>query len=521
MNSRAAIPAVSFRGIGKRFPGTVALRGVSFEIKAGSCHAIMGENGAGKSTLGKILAGLCRPDEGSLEIEGKAYRFNSPLEAQRAGVGMVHQELSFCPNLTVAENICLSDLPHRRGAVDWRRLHEKAQRYLDEIGVTTGVDQVLGSLTTGQVQLVQIAASLATGARIFVMDEPTSSLSTEESHRLEKLIEKLRLEEVTIVYISHRMEEIFRICDAVTVMRDGEHIATMPLSETNENQLVELMIGRTWQNFFPNHSERVPGSERLRVEGLSSLGKFRDVSFTVRAGEVIGMAGLVGAGRSEVAMAIFGLDAQRTGRVLIEGREVSIRNPREAMNHGIGLVSEDRKMHGLIPELGCGQNITLCSLHRVAPHGVIRHRKEGRLVTDFMGKLRVKAASTSAPVKVLSGGNQQKVVLAKWLARQCRILILDEPTRGVDVGVKAEIHQLIDDLAADGYAILMISSELPEVLNLSSRVMVMRNGRIVGTLARGEATQGRIMQLMAGNSVNAPQTLPLDKDPEPANSQRD
>jgi ABC-type sugar transport system ATPase subunit len=512
MNSCDAIPAVSFRGIGKRFPGTVALKDVSFEIQAGSCHAIMGENGAGKSTLGKVLAGLCRPDEGSVGIEGRVHHLNSPWEAQRAGVGIVHQELSFCPNLTVAENICLSDLPHRRGAIDWRRLREKAQQYLDEIGAVSEVDHELGSLTTGQAQLVQIAASLATGARIFVMDEPTSSLSTEESQRLYELIQRLRSKGATIIYISHRTDEIFRLCDTVTVMRDGEHIATLPLSETNENELIQLMIGRPWQIFPPHHLERVLGPERLRVEGLSSLGKFRDINFTLCAGEIVGMAGLVGAGRSEVAMAIFGLDAQSTGKIFIEDQEVSIRNPREAMNYGIGLVSEDRKGHGFIPEMGCDQNITLCSLHKVAPQGIIRHRKENHFVVDFMSKLRVKATSASTPVKLLSGGNQQKVVLAKWLARQCRILILDEPTRGVDVGAKAEIHQLIDDLAADGYAILMISSELPEVLNLSSRVMVMRNGRMAGILNRREATQESIMQLMAGNNIDAPQVSPVCKD---------
>lgn len=420
---------------------------------------------------------------------------------------------------TVAESICLSDLPHRRGAIDWRRLQEKAQQYLDEIGAASEVDHELGSLTTGQVQLVQIAASLATGARIFVMDEPTSSLSTEESQRLYALIQRLHSKGATIIYISHRMDEIFRLCDTATVMRDGEHIATMPLSETNENELVQLMIGRPWQNFSPNHLERAPGTGRLRVEGLSSLGKFRDINFTLRAGEIVGMAGLVGSGRSEVAMAIFGLDAQSTGKIFIEDQEVSIRNPRQAMNYGIGLVSEDRKGHGFIPEMGCDQNITLCSLYKVAPQGIIRRRKENHFVADFMSKLRVKATSASTPVKLLSGGNQQKVVLAKWLARQSRILILDEPTRGVDVGVKAEIHQLIDDLAADGYAILMISSELPEVLNLSSRVIVMRNGRIAGTLNRGEATQQNIMQLMAGNSLDIRQALAVCHDQDSTHSQ--
>lgn len=500
MNAERSIPAVGFHEISKRFPGTVALERVSFDVKPGACHAIVGENGAGKSTLGKILAGLYRPDEGQLEIDGIPRQFRSPIEAQRAGVGIVHQELSFCANLTVAENICLSDLPHRRGLVDRRRMRDKAQRSLEEIGAGCEIDEELGRLTTGQVQLIQIAAALATGARILVMDEPTSSLSTEESLRLESLIKELKSKGTTILYVSHRMDEIFRLCDTVTVMRDGEHVRTMPLADTCEDHLIQLMIGRAWQKFFPRHMECPAGREQLRVEELSSLGKFREVAFTICAGEVVGMAGLVGAGRSEVAMAVFGLDPQKTGRIFVEGKEAAISNPREAMALGIGFVSEDRKAHGLVPEMGCDENITLCSLDRISRLGTIRHEQESSVVADFMGKLRIKAASSHTPVKFLSGGNQQKIVLAKWLAKQCRILIFDEPTRGIDIGAKAEIHQLIDDLAAAGYAILLISSELPEVLNLSSRIMVMRNGRVVQTLDRSEATQERVMQLMAGST---------------------
>lgn len=492
------MPAVSFRKIGKRFPGTVALQDVSFDVLPGACHALMGENGAGKSTLGKILAGIHRPDEGHFEIEGVVRRFHSPLEAQRAGVGIVHQELSFCPNLSVAENICLSHLPNRAGRMDWQRLHEKAQACLDEIGAECDVSEELGRLSAGQTQMVQIAAALATGARIFVMDEPTSSLSTAESHRLEELIGQLRRRGATILYVSHRMDEIFRFCDTVTVMRDSRHVVTMPLAQTSEAELVRLMIGRTWQKLFPEHIERALGAERLRVEELSSPGKFRNVSFSLCSGEVLGMAGLVGAGRSEIAVGIFGLDSRMTGRVFVDGQEVSVHCPREAMALGIGLVSEDRKGQGLVLGMECGENITLSSLDRLSWNGVIHLAKERSVIADFFGKLQIKAASPRVPAQTLSGGNQQKLVLAKWLARQCHILILDEPTRGVDVGAKAEIHRLIDELAAAGLAILMISSELPEVLNLSTRVMVMRNGRVAGMLDRAEATQERVMQLMAG-----------------------
>jgi ABC-type sugar transport system ATPase subunit len=337
------------------------------------------------------------------------------------------------------------------------------------------------------------------------MDEPTSSLSTAESQRLEELIGQLRRSGATILYVSHRMDEIFRFCDTVTVMRDSQHVVTMPLAQTNEAELVRLMIGRTWEKLFPEHVERAPGAERLRVEELSSPGKFRNVSFSLRSGEVIGMAGLVGSGRSEIAMGIFGLDPRMTGRIFVEGREASVRCPREAMDLGIGLVSEDRKGQGLVLGMECGENITLASLDRLSWNGVICRAKERGVIADFFGKLQVKAASPQVSAQTLSGGNQQKLVLAKWLALQCRILILDEPTRGVDVGAKAEIHRLIDELAAAGLAILMISSELPEVLNLSTRVMVMRNGRVAGILDRSEATQERVMQLMAGQNGTDPQ----------------
>jgi len=458
----------------------------------------MGENGAGKSTLGKILAGIHQPDEGHFEIDGVVRRFRSPLEARRAGIGIVHQELSFCPNLSVAENICLSHLPNRAGRLDWQRLHLKAQACLDEIGAECDLREELGRLSAGQTQMVQIAATLAIGARIFIMDEPTSSLSAAESQRLEILIGQLRRRGATILYVSHRMDEIFRFCDTVTVLRDSRHVATMPLAGTDESELVRMMIGRTWQKLYPEHVERAPGPERLRVEELSSPGKFRQVSFSLCSGEVLGFAGLVGSGRSEIAMGIFGLDSGLTGRVFVDGQSVAVRSPGEAMAQGIGFVTEDRKRQGLVLGMECGENITLASMDRLNWRGIIRGADERNAISIFWEKLQVKAASAQVPAQTLSGGNQQKLVLAKWLARQCRILILDEPTRGVDVGAKAEIHRLIDELAAAGLAILLISSELPEVLNLSTRLIVMRNGRVAGMLNRAEATQERVMQLMAG-----------------------
>jgi ABC-type sugar transport system ATPase subunit len=515
-----ATAQIAFRAIEKRFPGVVALDGVSFEVSGGSCHALMGENGAGKSTLGKILAGIHCPDGGHIELEGVLRRLRSPLEARQAGVGIVHQELSLCPNLSVAENLCLFALPRRGLAVDREELLAQARRFLREVGADCDPQEELGLLSTGQTQLVQIAAALATGARILVMDEPTSSLSLAEARRLEKVIAQLRRFGTTILYVSHRMDEIFRLCDTVTVLRDGRHIATMPLSQTNPDDLVRRMIGRPLAKYFPVHATHNVGPERLRVEGFSSPGKFRDVSFRIRAGEVLGLAGLVGSGRSEVALGIFGLDRSATGRVFVEDQPVRIRNPREAMSLGIGLVGEDRKRQGVVPEMSCGENVTLASLHCPGGRGVwgrlvhcpfcprkteclrlwgfIRLGCERQWVAKFFHRLAVRAASPEAPAVTLSGGNQQKLILARCLARKCRILMLDEPTRGVDVGAKTEIHRLIDELASAGHAILMISSELPEVLNLSTRVLVMRNGCLAGALPRAEATQEKVMQLMGG-----------------------
>jgi ABC-type sugar transport system ATPase subunit len=504
LSTETSIPAVVFRGISKRFPGTLALQDVSFEVMPGTCHAIMGENGAGKSTLGKILAGIHRPDEGRLLVDGVERRFHSPLDAQRAGVAIVHQELSFCPNLSVAENICLSHLPGRAGRLDWPQLHERARFYLDQVGAECDAHEELGRLSTGQTQLVQIAAALATGAKILVMDEPTSSLSAVEAQRLEELVVSLCRQGTTILYVSHRMDEIFRLCDVVTVMRDGRHVTTQPLAQTNEAELVRQMIGRSWEKMFPVHVERAAGPERLRVERFSSPGKFHDLNFSIRSGEVLGVAGLVGSGRSEVALGLFGLDTQVSGQVYVDGNAARPRSPRDAMNLGIGLVSEDRKAQGLVLGMECGENITLSSLDRLSSSGVICQRDEQSVITKFFEKLQIKAESPHVAAQTLSGGNQQKLVLAKWLARECRVLILDEPTRGVDIGAKGEIHRLIDELATAGHAILMISSELPEVLNLSTRVIVMRHGRLVAALPRSEATAERVLKWMAGSSEETP-----------------
>ena len=491
-------PAVRFAGITKRFPGAPALTDVSLEIAAGSCHALCGENGAGKSTLGKILAGIHQPDEGRLFVHGTEVRLPSPRDALAAGVGMVHQELAFCDNLSVAENLLLGALPRRRGMVRRDAMERRAEAMLAEIGTELDVRRPVGALTIGQQQMVQIAAAVGGGARIIVFDEPTSSLSQGEAERLYALLGRLRERGVTCIYVSHRMPEIFQLCDAVSVLRDGRHVGTRPTTGLTEAELVQLMIGRPLAEYLPRHDPTARGEEVLRVEGLTVSGRFEDVSFALRAGEVVGLAGLVGAGRSEVAGALFGVAPAERGRIVIGGREVRVGSPREAIRLGIGLVPEDRKRQGLVPSASGLHNISLAILDRLSRLGWLRRGEERVLGQRYVDRLRVRTPSLDAMVAGLSGGNQQKIVLARWLAASSRVLILDEPTRGVDVGAKSEIHALIGELAAQGAAIVLISSELPELLTLADRILVLRAGRLVGEVPRAAATQDGLLRLMAG-----------------------
>src|SRR5882724_11560062 len=435
---------LSFRGITKRFPGVLALDGVSFDIERGSCHALVGENGAGKSTLGKILAGVYLADEGEIHIEGQPFQASTPLAARKQGIAMVHQELAFCPNLSVAENLCLGDLPRHAGWLDRRRTREQARAMLGEIEADLDVDRAISQLSTGQEQLVQIAAALGTKAQVIIMDEPTSSLSVGESERLFGLLAKLKQRGITVIYVSHRLEEIFRLCDAVSVLRDGRHVATEPISATNPDRIIHQMFGREVKQYTSQHLQRPLGDELLRVENLSSPGKFTNVSFSLRAGEILGFAGLIGAGRSEVAQAIFGLDPAATGKVFVRGEELPLGSVTTALRAGIGLLPEDRKRLGLVLSMNCRENTSLAVLRRLSVAGFVRRKQERSLVQRYVDRLRVKTPSMDAPIAGLSGGNQQKIALAKWLARECAILIVDEPTRGVDVGAKAEIHHLLD-----------------------------------------------------------------------------
>jgi ABC-type sugar transport system ATPase subunit len=490
--------SVSFGSITKRFPGVVALEDVTFEIAAGTCHALCGENGAGKSTLGKILAGIHQPDEGRIELDGAPVKLASPHDALAAGVAMVHQELAFCENLSVAENLCLGSMPSRAGFLSKPAMRARAHEMLAGVGAVLDVDMPVGRLTIGQQQLVQIASAIGRGARVVIFDEPTSSLSQHEVDRLYTLIGRLREQGVTCVYVSHRMEEIFRLCDAVTVLRDGRHVATTPIDAIDQAGLVEMMIGRRLEEYFPGHVRQEPGPELLRVEHASGPAGFADVSFTLRAGEVLGFAGLVGAGRSEVAQAIFGVDSRSSGEIFVRGARVDPASAADGIALGIGLVPEDRKRQGLVLSMSVLANGALSILSRIARFGFVTTAMERAHVAPFFDRLRVKAPRLETPAAALSGGNQQKVVLTKWLAARCPILIVDEPTRGVDVGAKAEIHALIDELAASGTGIILISSEMPEILNLSTRILVFREGRVVGEVARAAATADHLLRLMAG-----------------------
>jgi len=491
---------LKFENITKRFPGVVAVDNVSIEISKGCCHSLVGENGAGKSTLGKILAGIHQPNGGKISIAGEEKRFANAGQAFNAGIGMVHQELEFCENLSVAENLCLSDLPATASIVNKKQLYEKARQMLKVIGAEhINVAKRLGLLTVANQQLVQIAEAVGRNAEILIFDEPTSSLSQAETENLFHLIDELKRKSITCIYISHRLAEIFRLCDSVTVLRDGKVISTKNVSEITEDKLVEMMIGRNFEAYFPKHIKNEKGAELLRVENLSSPGKFENISFSLCAGQILGLAGLVGAGRTETAEGIFGLDNKTEGKIYVQGKQVNISTPSQALSYGIALVPEDRKRHGLVLSMNVAENICLSILKKISNFfRFIKKRKLLSFVDKYFKLLKIKAASPWVQAFGLSGGNQQKLVLAKSLATDCDILMVDEPTRGIDVGAKAEIHSLIDELAGKGKAILLISSELPELINLATNILVFREGKITGSLTRSEVTQQKVLRLMAG-----------------------
>jgi ribose transport system ATP-binding protein len=487
---------LELRGISKAFPGVQALREVHFELREGEVHVLLGENGAGKSTLMKIVTGALPKDAGEIRLKGRKVEIRNPQHALSLGISMVYQEFNLAPHLSVAENIWLGREPLRNrwlGLVDRRRMREEAAALLGRLRLRLSPDLPVARLTVSQAQLVEIAKALSAHARILILDEPTAALSESEIDELFAIIHQLKAEGVSFVYISHRLEEIPRIGDRVTVLRDGEYVATVP-ADTSPAELIRLMVGRRLEQLYPKLPAN-PGQIRLEVERLRRSGVLHDISFHVRAGEVVGLAGLIGSGRTELARAIFGADPVDCKVIRVDGEAVDIRSPRDAIRAGIAYLSEDRKLLSLALNLSVLENITLASLDRFTTGPVIRVEQEKRAAQELVQKLRIRTPSLLQQVQYLSGGNQQKVVLARWLIREAKVLLFDEPTRGVDVGAKAEIFELIGRLAQNGAAILLISSYLPELLGMCDRILVMNRGRLVGELTREEATQERILTL--------------------------
>lgn len=468
--------------IRKHYDGVQALRGASFSVVSGEVHALMGENGAGKSTLAKIAAGSVRADAGEIFLDGKAVEIESPLDAQRLGIGIIYQELDLFPHLSIAENIAIGR------PVKFRELNRFAQPFLDQVGLAANPRTMLGSLRAGEIQMVAIARALASNARILFMDEPTSSLFDDAVERLFRLISDLKKRGVAIVYVCHRMDEIFRICDRATVLRDGATVGMRLIAETNPEELIRMMVGRDLES--SSHSFSDAQELLLSVSNLSTQ-KLQNISFDLRKGEVLGIAGLVGAGRSEIGAALFGLDRRLTGTIRLNGREIAPQSPAEAIKLGIALVPEDRKREGLMMQMSVSENAVF---GRGAKFGFVNRSEERTALEPVFRSLALKTASQDVRVNTLSGGNQQKVLLARSLLANPQVLFLDDPTRGIDVGAKQEIYAVIERLASDGKGVILVSSELPELLRCSDRILVMREGRATATFARSEATEERIMK---------------------------
>ena len=491
---------LEMKNITKTFPGVKALDNVNLKVEEGEIHALVGENGAGKSTLIKVLGGIYQPDEGTIKIRGKEVKINGVLAAQENGVGIIHQEIVLVPYLSVAQNLFLGrEIKTKYGTVDKEEMNKRATEMIASLGVKIEADTLVENLTIAQQQMVEIVKAVSFNGNIIVMDEPTSSLSNEEVEQLFVIIEELKKKQVSMIYISHRMEELFRISDRVTVIRDGSYVGTRQTSETNPNELVAMMVGRDLKSFYTrDYCDLEKAPVALKVEGLTQKGVFENVGFEVHKGEILGFAGLVGAGRSEIMESIFGARKDVTGDVYLHGKKVRFKNPMEAIKAGIALVPEDRKKQGLVLGNSVSFNMTLSSLRFYMSGIAISEKKRKKVVSEYSSMLRLKAASPEVEAGSLSGGNQQKVVLGKWLATKPDVLILDEPTRGVDVNAKFEIYTVINELAKQGIAIVMVSSELPEIINMCDNVCVVRGGKLVGKLSRDELTQEEIMKYAAG-----------------------
>ena len=494
-------PLIEMKKISKAFSGNRVLENVDFEVLPGEIHALMGENGAGKSTLMKILTGIYERDTGSIFVKGNEVSFTNPKQAEKAGIAVIHQELNIIPYLTVSENMFLGKelTTGRLGILRTKEMKEKTKEYLNRLGVDLDPNIEAGRLSVGQQQMIEIARAVATNAEVLIMDEPTAALTDREIEALFQVINGLKATGVGIVYISHRMEEIFRICDRISVLRDGEFIGTKKIKDTDFDEVVRMMVGRQLGERFPTRTT-TPGKERLRIENFTSNGKFKDVNFNVREGEILGVAGLMGAGRTEIMEALFGALPTQSGKVFIDGEEMKIRTPYDAIKAGIGFITEDRKVEGLVLDLTVRENFAIPNLARLSSKGVISAQKENEFVSQMIDKLHEKTSGSEHLVKSLSGGNQQKIVIGKWLGINPRILILDEPTRGVDVGAKKEIYHIMNELTEQGVSIIMVSSELPEFLGMSDRILVIHEGKVSATLERDEADQEKIMQAATGGN---------------------
>ena len=492
-------PVLALEHVVKTFGAVVALADGSLSVEAGSIHALMGENGAGKSTLVKVLAGVHQPDSGAVVIDGEPLVFRSPADSKARGISVIYQEPTLFPDLTVAENIFVGRQPRGRfGLVDRAAMRDEARALFDRLGVPVEPDRLAEGLSIADQQIIEIAKAISLDARILVMDEPTAALSGVEVERLFAVARGLRDSGAGIVFISHRFDEVFELCDQVTVMRDGRYIATHRIADITTDGLVREMVGRDIATLFPKQDAEI-GRAILEVRGLTRAGVFSDISFEVHAGEIVALAGLVGAGRTEVARAVFGVDRYDAGTVRVLGAAVRPRSPQAAIDAGMAFVPEDRRKQGLVMDLSVARNATLTLRHQLARFGLINAARERRVAEEWTTRLQVKTGTQDQAVATLSGGNQQKVVLAKWLATDPKLLIVDEPTRGIDIGTKAEVHRLISDLAGRGIAVLMISSELPEVLGMADTVLVMHEGEITARLARSEATPETVMHAASGS----------------------
>ncbi len=490
---------IEMRDIYKAFGMNKVLEGVNFTLLSGEVHALMGENGAGKSTMMNILTGLHKKDGGSILIDGKEVMFHSPKEAERAGIAFIHQELNIWPDMTVLENLFIGREMTTLGVLKTKEMKALANKVLNQLDISLPFDRIAGSCSVGEQQMIEIAKTLMLEAKVIIMDEPTSALTEREIRSLFKVIHSLKKTGVSVVYISHRMEEIFEICDRITVMRDGKTIDTKAIEETSFDEVVKKMVGRDLEDRFPSRTA-VLGDIVFEVKNLTRKPTFDSVNFSIRSGEILGISGLMGSGRTEIMRAIFGIDSFEHGEIVINGKKETIRNPSDAVKKGIGFITENRKDEGLLLDFSIRENIALPNLESFAPQGIVKREDELTFVNLMIERLKIKTTSSEDAAGDLSGGNQQKIVIAKWIGTAPKVLILDEPTRGIDVGAKREIYQLMNELTERGMAIIMVSSELPEILGMSDRILVVHEGKIAGELNRAEATQEKIMVLATGGN---------------------